>query len=262
MTTDGADEFPEWKQIYLSAGQDDAEAAEWLCARLEEQGLRCWDGARDRDPRLGLGQVDPAPVRQADVVIAVHSWKGDRRMTTTGERELAERCVPILDIEAADIPQRCDVPVLIEQIRGYLKPPLSIRVFVFAAEGMEREQQAILSLCERLEATLGARATLKPLLWDEAQSLTPTSEDVVIFLLWDSLYSDLPRPYGVSDSDAWMTLGTRRGPELFVYYKLSRRDERSAGERLRALERMTASLQAAVAGWLPRTGRFISGALL
>jgi hypothetical protein len=235
--------------VYISAGKDDAVQADWLCARLEENWLTCWVASRDRDPRLRYGEIDRHFVREAGLMIAVHSTAGDRRAVCIEERGHARfSAVPIVFVEAAAIPNSIDVDQLMTKIRRLLSFKLLIRIFIYSSRETEEECHTVTSLLGDVESALGKRARFELVFWNEFRTDRPSRLDIVVFLLREHLFTVLPWP---GDVNAWMKVPMTTISGLLVYYKdIKEFRDRTANNRIQILAEETASANSAIGRWL------------
>lgn len=241
------------RDVYISAGRDDSGVADWICDQLERHGVCCWVASRDSDPKLPYGTIDKGPITRARLMITIHSSAGDRRAVAIEERWVASQsALPIVPIEAADIPERIDVDQLVRQIKTLLDFKLPIRVFIYSPEGTENEHQQMLSLFNRIQQNVRERVRLEPVFWRETQVISPSELDIVVFLLWDYAHTRLPWSL---TANAWMKVSIATASGLLLYYKVATGfNEQPARKRFKIFGEAMASVNEAIDCWLCKSG--------
>jgi hypothetical protein len=188
-------------------------------------------------------------------MIAIHSDAGDRRSVSIAERRAAAvAALPMIPIQAADIPERVDVDQLLHQVNTILASKLPIRVFIYSAEGTEEERRVLPPLIDRVQEDLRERVRLVPVFWPETQANEPSEMDIVVFLMWAHTYTRLPRPF--SDLNAWMKVDLTTLSGVLLYYKETNSVWKlTTSERLQLIAETTASANAAIDRWLCPPGK-------
>jgi hypothetical protein len=187
-------------------------------------------------------------------MITIHSSAGDNRAVAIAERWAASKsALPIVPIQAADIPERIDVDQLARQINKVLGFRLPVRVFIYSPEGIEKEQEQILPLFDKVQRNVRERVRLESVLWRETQVILPSELDIVVFFMWEYAHTRLPRPFR---ANVWMNVTTATVSGLLLYYKAAKGfDKQAMTERLKLFAETTASVNSAIDCWFSKSGK-------
>lgn len=142
--------------------------------------------------------------------------------------------LPIIPIQAADIPERIDFNQLLHQVNALLASKLPIRVFIYSPEGTEVERRVLSPLIDRVQEDLRERVRLDPVFWPETQVNEPSAIDIIVFLMWAHIFTRLPRPF--SGLNGWMKVDLTTLSGMLLYYKEANSVlELTASERLQLI---------------------------
>lgn len=136
--------------VFISHAEEDRAAAQVVCSRLEDDGLRCWIAPRDIQPGADWGGAIVAAIRSSRVLILVFSEHANASRHVPRELERAiNHGIPIIPVRIDNVEPSGSLEYSLSSVHWFdaLTPPLESHV--------ER-------LALTLHSMLGTRPVRKP----------------------------------------------------------------------------------------------------
>jgi hypothetical protein len=117
--------------VFISHAEEDRAAAQLVCTRLEDDGLRCWIAPRDIQPGADWGGAIVAAIRSSRALVLVFSEHANASRHVPRELERAiNHGIPIIPVRIEDVEPRGSLEYSLSSVHWFdaLTPPLETHV--------------------------------------------------------------------------------------------------------------------------------------